>query len=309
MSSQKELLAKYRDAASSPQGVLIALVGPTASGKTSAALGIADDYPIEIICADSRTIYQGMDIGTAKPTWLERVTVPHWGLDIVTPREKYSVAEFVAYAEQKLSEIWSRNCAAVLVGGSGMYIDALLFGYSFRTLSAQNLNYAAMPQEDILSLAKRRYPNDIKNIDVKNTRRLVQLLEKGPVNNTDREMLKYNVKIIGINPQKGNLQMRIEKRTDKMLKQGFVQECKTLVDTYGDSCSALQTTGYSAVASYLKGEVSYEDMQQRIVIDTRRLAKKQLTWFRRNPYIEWVESGDEAVATGISYLNAQQGTI
>jgi len=304
MNLQKKSPKKFATAVSSSQGRLLAIVGPTAAGKTSVVLRLAAQYPIEIICADSRTIYQGMDIGTAKPTLEEQAQVSHWGLDLVEPDGGYSAAQFVDYAEQKIQEIWERGNAVVIVGGSGMYIDALLFGYKFRSPIAKPQDFSKMPHGELVALAQSQYPDEIRHIDVKNTRRLVQLLEKGPASSADRDDLKYQAKIIGIDPPKGNLQMRIEKRTDTMLKQGFVQECELLVNTYGDSCLALQTTGYSAVVSYLQGEASYEDMQQRIVIDTRRLAKKQLTWFRRNSHIEWSTDEENALAIAASYLEA-----
>ncbi len=304
MSLQKKSPKKFTTAVSSPQGKLLAIVGPTAAGKTSVVLSLAGQYPIEIICADSRTIYQGMDIGTAKPTLEEQAQVPHWGLDLVKPGESYSAAQFVKYAEQKMQDIWERGNTAVIVGGSGMYIDALLFGYKFRSPAAQPQDFSMMPHSDLVALAQSQYPDEIRHIDVENTRRLVQLLEKGPANRADRNELKYQVTIIGIDPSKDDLQMKIEKRTDEMLKQGFVQECKTLVNVYGNRCSTLQTTGYSAVVSYLQGEAGYEDMRQRIVIDTRRLAKKQRTWFRRNSHIEWSTDEEKALVIAASYLEA-----
>ncbi len=304
MNLQKKLPKRSTTAVSSPHGKLLAIVGPTAAGKTGVALSLAGQYPIEIICADSRTIYRGMDIGTAKPTLKEQAQVPHWGLDLVKPGESYSAAQFVIYAEQKIQEIWARGNAAVIVGGSGMYIDALLFGYKFRNATSQKQDFSLMPYDELVTLAQNQYPAEIKHIDVKNTRRLVQLLERGPVNSADRDDLKYQAKIIGIDPPKGNLQIRIDKRTDQMLKQGFVQECELLVNTYGNSCRALQTTGYSAVVGYLRGAMSYEDMRQRIVIDTRRLAKKQRTWFHRNSHIEWAADEEEALAIANSYLQA-----
>lgn len=304
MNLQKKSPKKSATAAFSAQGKILALVGPTAAGKTDIALKLAEVYPVEVICADSRTIYKGMDIGTAKPTFEEQALVPHWGLDLVHPGESYSVADFVSYAEQKMQEIWSRGNVAVVVGGSGMYIDALLFGYKFRNLAADQQSYGSMPHDELVALAKSRYPAETKHIDVKNTRRLLQLLEKGPANSADRGALKYAAKIIGIDPGKDNLQIRIVKRTDKMLNQGFVQECKRLVKRHGADSPVLQTTGYSAVVSYLEGQISFEDMRAKIIGDTKKLAKKQRTWFRRNPHIQWVSREQEALAAAASYLQA-----
>ncbi len=304
MNLQKRSPKKSAAAASSSQGKLLAIVGPTAAGKTGIALSLAKLCPIEVICADSRTIYQGMDVGTAKPTFEERAQVPHWGLDLIEPGGSYSAAQFVSYAEQKMREIWSRGNAAVIVGGSGMYIDALLFGYKFRTPTSPQQDYSLMSHDELLGLAQKQYPIEISHIDVKNKRRLVQLLEKGPTDYSDRQRLKYTVKIIGIDPSRTNLQVRIEKRTRQMLEQGFVQECESLAKAYGVSCFALQTTGYAAVVSYMQGRLSYDDMYQKIVADTKKLAKKQRTWFQRNPFIEWSADEDEALAFAASYLQA-----
>lgn len=301
MNLQKKLSVRSVNAVSKHHRVL-AFVGPTAAGKTQAALELAKLTPSEIICADSRTIYRGMDIGTAKPTAEECLKVPHYGLDLIDPGSTYSAAEFIAYARSVLAAIWSRGKLPLLVGGSGMYIDALLFGYQFRNEQHKELLPAGLSDKELLNLANDRYPDHIHTIDVKNTRRLRQLITRGPVNSADREQLKYNAKIIGIDPGIEKLQMRIEKRTDVMLKQGFVQECKKLRDQYGDSCAALQTTGYSAVMSYLTGEINKKTMRTQIITDTRRLAKKQRTWFKRNPFITWVQDVDEAVDVASSYL-------
>lgn len=301
---QKKSPKKSATAAFSAQGKILALVGPTAAGKTDIALKLAEVYPVEVICADSRTIYRGMDIGTAKPTFEEQALVPHWGLDLVRPGEAYSVAEFVNYAEQKMLEIWSRGNAVILVGGSGMYIDAVLFGYKFRNLVANQQGYASMSHDELVVLAKSRYPAEIKYIDVKNTRRLIQLLERGPANSADRDALKYTVKIIGIDPGKENLQIRIVERADEMLNQGFVQECETLVERYGADCPTFQTTGYSAVINFLEDQLSFEDMRTKIISDTKKLAKKQRTWFRRNPHIHWISQQEEVLAVATSYLQA-----
>lgn len=289
--------------ANSSENKLVAFVGPTASGKTQAALDLAKIIPSEIICADSRTVYKELDIGTAKPTAEDQSRIPHYGLDLVSPGEKYSVADFVIYAEGALRDIWARNKTAILVGGSGLYIDAILFGYKFRNQARDIKDWEKYSNDELMQLAKKLYPGAINTIDVKNTRILQQLILRGPTNTSDRESLKYEVKIIGIDPGLENLQIRIEKRTDNMLSQGFVQECDNLIKKYGKDCPTLQTTGYSAVAEYLTGKQDLDTMRRQIITDTKRLAKKQRTWFRRNSFITWVRDESTAIDVAVSYLS------
>ncbi|MDQ5944269.1 MAG: tRNA dimethylallyltransferase [Patescibacteria group bacterium] len=304
MSLQKKSPVQLRSVVSSANGKILAIVGPTAVGKTGVALELAEKYPVEIICADSRTIYKGMDIGTAKPTAEERTRVPHHGLDLILPGEKYSVADFVNYAEEKIQEIWLRDRAVLIVGGSGMYVDALLFGYKFRDEPLDSEYVDDLSQDELLERARQLYPDHVDTIDVKNTRRLRQLVTKGPADTSDRRHLKYDVKIIGIDPGSENLQIRIENRTDAMLKQGFVQECKTLLGQYGNDCPALHTTGYAAVMRYIAHEIDETTMRAQMITDTKRLAKKQRTWFKRNSFIEWTINGEEALKIAVSYLRA-----
>lgn len=304
MNLPKKSPALSSNGTSSQKGKIVAIVGPTAAGKTGVALAIADKFPVEIICADSRTIYKGMDIGTAKPSTDEQARVPHHGLDLILPGEKYSVAEFVNYAEEKMQEIWSRDRAVLIVGGSGMYMDALLFGYKFRDEPLDAENVDDLSHDELLEQARQLYPDHVNAIDVKNTRRLRQLVAKGPANTSDRQHLKYDAKIIGIGPCAADLQIRIEKRTDAMLNQGIVQECKTLLRQYGADCPALQTTGYAPVVRYLSGEIDKVTMRAQIIADTKKLAKKQRTWFKRNSFIEWTTNGGEALKIAVSYLRA-----
>jgi tRNA dimethylallyltransferase len=288
---------------SSRKNKLVTIVGPTASGKTQVALDLAKIIPAEIICADSRTVYKELDIGTAKPTAEDRSLIPHYGLDLVLPGEKYSVANFAGYAEGVMHDIWARNKTAILVGGSGLYLDAVLFGYEFRNQTRDIKDLEEYSNDELIQLSKRLYPGAINTIDVKNTRRLQQLILRGPANTSDRESLKYEVKIIGIDPGLENLQIRIEKRTDNMLSQGFIQECDNLIKKYNKDCPTLQTTGYSAVVKYLTGKQDLDMMREQIIVDTKRLAKKQRTWFRRNPFITWMQDENTAIDTAVSYLS------
>lgn len=268
----------------------ITILGPTASGKTTMAIELAQKYNGEIVCADSRTVYRGMDIGTAKPTEEEQKIVKHHMLDICEPNRVFSSAEFKVMAQKTISDIQKRGKTAFLVGGSGMYIDAVLFDYKFRneisSVSVDKLSQYSI--EKLQSAAQRKYPKEYEKIDNKNRRRLIQLIAKGPSKDYDRNNEISNTLVIGIEQNKLILKQNIEQRTKKILKQNFIQEVKTLLSKYGELDILKQTTGYVEVLDYLNGEITnMDDLYTAIVNSTWQLSRKQMTWFRRNNYIKW----------------------
>ncbi len=311
MSLPKRSQQKSHHAEASGSGSLLAIVGPTASGKSGLAHRIALATGADILCADSRTIYRGMDIGTAKPTVYEQSEIRYYGLDLVAPDERYSAADFVSYAKQVMREVQNRNKPLILVGGSGMYIDALLFDYSFR----QNLHcdagvVANLGTDELLAQARALYPQEIIGFDVKNTRRLRELLVRGPASTADRAELKYDVKILGITVDAEGLQGRIIIRTKEMLNQGFVQEVESLLRAYSATSPGLKSTGYSQVVSWLEeGGHDMAALESDISMATRRLAKKQRTWFGRNAHIAWDDDMSRLESAGIGYLHGFKGTM
>lgn len=274
---------------------LVAIVGPTASGKTTLAIKLAKKYNGQIVCADSRTIYRGIDIGTAKPTQAEQKQVKHYLLDIVKPNEDFNAKRFKEMAQAAIDNIWRKGKLPFLVGGSGMYIDAVLFGYQFRhprLYPDQNLDDKSL--DELIAIAQKKYPKSIKEIDIKNRRRVEQLILKGPAKDDDRRKLELNALIIGLCPDTTLLKEKIALRTDEILRLGFVDEVKKLRSTYGNDTVALQTTGYSAVSQYLDGKLGEVQLRQAIIKQTFELAKKQITWFKRNKYVQWVKNNQEA---------------
>jgi len=282
---------------------LLVIVGPTASGKTSLAIEVAKKYNGEIICADSRTIYKGMDIGTAKPDLEEQKSVKHYLLDIIEPGEKFSAADFKKACTEAVENIRARGKLPIVVGGSGLYIDAYLFDYQFRN-SQPSVDFSEMNRGQILELAKKTYPEEMNSIDVKNIQRVTQLLERGPVDKSDTKKLKIKCKIIGLNPEKLTLKQNIAKRTTHMLNNSFVQEVEALQKKYGKDCPSLQTIGYKQAGAMLDGQIKLNDVETTINSATQDLAKRQITWFKRNKAIAWVINSSEALKIVKQYLES-----
>lgn len=287
-------------------GKIIAIVGPTASGKSALAMELAQQCNGEIICADSRTIYRGFNIGTAKPTEQDQQRVPHHLLDICEPGEGFSVAQFKKLAEKAMQNIWQRGKVALLVGGSGMYVDAVLFDYTFRAGKTHDEpeEYSQLSLEQMQSIVQQRYPKESKSIDQNNRLRLAQILERGLAHDNDRRQLAYDCLILGLNPDRLLLKQKIDDRIEDMLNNGFIQEVKNLIKQYGHDCPQLGIIGYKHAASYIQGEISIQDMQERFARDDRALAKRQETWFKRNASIVWVSDYSEANQLANNYLNS-----
>lgn len=275
---------------------LITLLGPTASGKTSMAIELAQKYNGEIVCADSRTVYAGMDIGTAKPTMEEQKVVRHHLLGVVEPDKPFSAAEFKDAADRAIADIQSRDKVAFLVGGSGMYIDAVLYDYSFRdsTTTAQKQALNTLTLSELQTIAKEKYPQEFAVIDAKNKRRVEQLIRMGPTKDDDRMQNKVRGLVLGLDVKKPILRHNIAIRTKTMLSNDFIHEVQELCERYGETDILLHTTGYAEVIEYLHGRLPKEDLELAIESSTWQLSRKQMTWFRRNPAIEWVQTPQEA---------------
>ena len=264
----------------------VVILGPTGSGKTAVSLEIAQRLAqlnlsqntllrlnavaptqrlalplgVEVISADSRAIYQGMDIGTAKPTPAEQKQVPHWGLDLVQPGERFTVADWKSYAESKIQAIANRGNLPLVVGGTGLYIDALIYDYSF-TKSAQK-NY------------------------------------------TDRQNLRTNFLIIGVSTPREDLRKNLRQRIDKMFTQELFAETEHLVKAYGTQHAAFTADIYRFVWAYLQGELTLEQAKEQAFYADWHLARRQMTWFRRNPSILWLAS-EQIPDTVLSHLKTK----
>ena len=279
-------------AAVSTELPLIAIVGPTASGKTSLAISLARRYGGEIICADSRTVYRGMDIGTAKPTLEEQSGVRHWGLDMVEPGESFTAAQFQRFAVEAIKDIRGRDKVPFLVGGTGLYVDAVLFEYGFDAPVDVNKR-ARLESMSLEELTSHCIKNNIPLPENKNNKRyVVRAIERKSVSVKRRDLPVENSIIVGITTEKAELRTRILVRAEQMLTNGVVEEAKLLGEIYGWSSEAMTGNVYPLVGSYLRGELSREELIKRFAISDWQLAKRQLTWLRRSPYTVWLTSLD-----------------
>ena len=267
---------------------LIVIVGPTASGKSSVAIELAEQYGGEIICADSRTIYKNMDIGTAKPSSADQSRVPHWGLDIVTPGESFSAADFKAYAVQKIIDIRSRGHVPFLVGGTGLYVDGVIFDYQFGPVADPKIR-AELEVKTLSELHNYCIQNNIKLPENdKNKRYVIRAIEQGSINNQGPKQLINNCIIVGIATESAVLRKRIKKRSEQLFEDGVVNEAKTLGKLYGWESEAMTGNIYRLARDYLGGSISQNDFRTKFEIADWHLAKRQLTWLRRNRFIQWM---------------------
>ena len=231
----------------------LVIVGPTGSGKTGVSIEIAKAINGEIISADSRAIYKGMDIGTAKPTREEMQGIPHYGLDLVEPGERFTVADWKRYAEEKIEDIKSRGKVPIIVGGTGLYIDALIYDYHFKG------------------------PTGAKIGDTEQK------------TCSDRKQIKGDFLIVGIKWPTEELRARLNKRITQMFCPELYDEVKELVQKYGWDNQAMKSDIYEYAWKYLNGELTLEEAKEKCFFEDWHLAKRQMTWFKRNHDIIWLE--------------------
>jgi tRNA dimethylallyltransferase len=267
---------------------LVVIVGPTASGKTSLAVDLAKRYDGEVICADSRTIYKGMDIGTAKPTLIEQDGVPHWGLDLVEPGEQFSVADFKKYADAKIADIRRRGRLPFLVGGSGLYVDAVVFNYQFGLPADKNLRARLdkMSLEELYEYCRKN--NVILPENDKNKRYVIRAIERNSVVTTRNSKPQSTSIIVGIATDRDELRSRIRQRAEQIFDDGVVEEATMLGKKYGWNNQAMTGNVYPLVHDYLDKKLTLDEMKEKSAVADWRLAKRQLTWLRRNPFIRWL---------------------
>lgn len=276
---------------------VIVIIGPTASGKTDLAIKVALRRPAEIICADSRTVYREMDIGTAKPSLEEQSGIPHWGLDLTKPGQRFTAAEFQAYAKQKIAEIQARGKLPIVVGGSGLYIDGLIFDYQFPSEPSRQQRdlFEAMSQSQ---LYKYCLQNNIElPINDKNKRHLISAALRANRQPKRNQALKHKLFVVGIATQKSKLRLNIAQRTEHMFERGVVNEASLLGEKYGWDSEAMTGNIYPIIHQYILGQASLDQAKQAFRERDWQLAKRQMTWFRRNPYILWTrrEEGEQII--------------
>ena len=272
---------------------VIAIVGPTASGKTAYAIDLAKNIGGEIVSADSRLVYKGFNIGTAKPTIEEKMGIPHYMIDIVEPEDEYSAGRYVKDAEIVIEDIISRGKIPIITGGTGLYINMLLMDYNMPNAAPdyelrQELKKLENPYEMLCELDE----SYAKNIDKNDKKKIIRAIEiikvsgKLPERNIEPSK-KYDVEWIGLNFPREELYRRINLRVDKMIEDGLIEETKELLKKHGRINNILYTIGYQEMTAYLDGVLTLDDAVDKLKQNTRRYAKRQLTWFRKNSDIKW----------------------
>lgn len=274
---------------------LIAIVGPTAVGKTALSIELAKKFNCEIISIDSVQIYKRFDIGSAKVTTEEMDGVVHHLIDELEPNDTCSVYDFQKLARKKIDDIHSRGKMPLLIGGTGFYMNAVLNNYEFTNLEEKTYDIDVEKAKQYL---KDNYVDTYNNIDLDNHRRVINAYnyvtnEQKSVttnNNGDTILEKYNPYLIVLNTEREVLYNRINKRVELMFEQGLEDEVKGIINDYGTELQALGAIGYKEMLPYLKGDVSKEETISAISQNSRRYAKRQLTWFRNKMNGVWYDT-------------------
>ena len=279
--------------------VLITIVGPTAVGKTDLAIKLANLFNTEIISADSRQFYKELNIGTAKPSKLELESNKHHLINNISINDDYNISQFQNDADKIILDVFSKNKYSILVGGSGLYIDAVLYGIDkipkVRPSVRKKLNdeFERNGLKSLTAKLTELDPDSLKTIDINNPRRVIRALEvtistKLPYSSflkTKNKKSKYNEIIIGLNKDRAQLHDLINTRVDQMIQKGLVEEVRSLIKSRNKN--ALNTIGYSEIFNYLDNEYTHEMAVEKIKTNSRRYAKRQLTWFNSNKSIRW----------------------
>lgn len=298
---------------------VVVIVGPTASGKTAISIELAKKINGEIISSDSMQIYKDMDIGTAKVTKEEMQGIKHYLVDCVLPNQRYTVSDFKKAAEEAIEEIISKGKVPIVVGGTGLYVNSLIYGIEYQDMKFDEeyrnnlMKKAENPDglEQLWNEANLIDPEAMKIISKNDKKRIIRVLEIYKATGktkTEQEILsrskeiKYDYKVFGITMDREKLYERINKRVDIMINQGLEQEVRNLLNKYSNFPTAMQGLGYKEVKEYFDGKLSYEEMIEKIKQESRRYAKRQLTWFRANKDTIWLDSEKNTIKENIDII-------
>ena len=283
---------------------IVVICGPTASGKTALGIKIAQQANGEIISSDSMQIYKDMDIGTAKPTPEERAQAVHHLVDFVSPDERYSVADFKKDATEKIEDILSRGKLPIIVGGTGLYVNSLIHNIEYKE-EITDIEYRnELEKVDLETLYKQAQeidPEAAAKVSQNDRKRIIRILEiyhttgktKTQMEAESRKEVKYDYKIFVLTPERDKLYERINLRVDLMMQAGLVDEVKQLLQKYKEFPTAMQGLGYKEVKEYLDGDITEEEMVEKIKQESRHYAKRQLTWFRQYKDATWLDTFDK----------------
>ena len=283
---------------------VIVICGPTASGKTTLSIQLAQKINGEIISSDSMQIYKDMNIGTAKPDQQEMQGIKHYLLDFVEPNQRYSVADYKKDAENAIEDILQKGKVPIIVGGTGLYVDSLIYGIEYPNIEFDE-NYRKELErrvekeglEKLYEKAKKIDPQAMKKISRNDQKRILRVLEiynaTGKTKTEQEEIsrkneVKYDYNVFAINIERTILYERINKRVDMMIEQGLIEEVRKLIEKYPEFPTAMQAIGYKEIVQYFDGKITKEEAIEKIKQETRRYAKRQITWFKRIENIKWL---------------------
>ncbi len=288
---------------------VIVICGPTASGKTKLSIEVAKLVNGEIVSADSMQIYKDMTIGTAKPTTEEMQGIKHYLIDFVSPDKRYSVAEYKNDATNAIEEIISKGKTPIVVGGTGLYVNSLIYEIEYPSVELDT-NYRKKLEEiaekegldRLYEMAMKVDKLAMKKISQNDKKRICRVLEIYHATGKTKTQIeiesranepKYDYLVFGISMDREKLYDRINKRVDIMIEDGLIDEVKEVLNKYDDFPTAMQGLGYKEVVEYINGDTTKEEMIEKIKMETRRYAKRQLTWFRRYDNITWIDGLDD----------------
>ncbi|MBA4536282.1 tRNA (adenosine(37)-N6)-dimethylallyltransferase MiaA [Bacillus aquiflavi] len=301
---------------------LLVIIGPTAVGKTNLSIDLAKQFNAEIISGDSMQIYQGMDIGTAKISKEEMEGIPHHLIDIKKPSESFSVADFQQLVKNKIEDISERGKLPMIVGGTGLYIQSVIYNYQFSN-APSDLEFRKQMEKKVEQKGKDWLHEQLQKVDPEsanrihpnNIRRVIRALEI--LHCTDKTMtnfqknesyeLIYNTALIGLTMEREQLYDRINKRVDIMIQQGLVDEVKALYDQGLRGCQSVQAIGYKELYDYFDKKISLEEAIEQLKQNSRRYAKRQFTWFRNKMNVKWfnvskLQTDPEKIAEISAYI-------
>lgn len=285
---------------------VVVICGPTASGKTALSIELAKKINGEIVSCDSMQIYKEMDIGTAKTTKEEMQGIKHYMLDIISPEERYSVADYKKEAKNAIREIIKKGKTPIVVGGTGLYVDSLIYEIEYPNIEFDEeyrkkleIQVEKEGLENLYEQAKKIDPEAIKKISQNDKKRIIRILEiyhATGYNKTEQERKsrekepEFDYKVYGLNMPREKLYKRIDLRVDIMIKQGLIEEVEKIYKKYSEFPTAMQGLGYKEVVEYLNNNLTKEEMIEKIKQETRRYAKRQMTWFRKNKQTIWLNT-------------------
>ena len=280
---------------------IIVICGPTASGKTALGIKIANDIKGEIVSADSMQIYKDMDIGTAKPTKEEQKMAKHYLIDFVSPDVRYSVADFKRDATEAIETIIKKNKTPIIVGGTGLYINSLIYNIDFNSEGNTDLEFRSELEKrdigELYNMAKKIDKDAISKISPNDRKRIMRIIEiyhstgktKTQLEKESLKENKYDYRIFVLNWDRKKLYEKINLRVDLMIKNGLIEEVQNLLKKYNEFPTSFQGLGYKEVKEYLDGNLTKDEMIEKIKQESRRYAKRQITWFKRYKDAIWLD--------------------